>query len=169
MHFSSACFLSVLVETLVLLGTLALEEIQTYNIQWGPVNNTSSRRPPFSSAKSPRCTLFFLTKKEYPSACPSPPTFLLRSYFLEYVCVIFFFLNIWWHMPLFLIYYFYRLIMTRVHFTYSNFCFGAAWWSGRDVVWRLVCFGSALSWLWLGLKSAEDLSHSPHGYRQCGH
>ncbi len=78
-------------------------------------------------------------------------------------------LNIWWHMPLFLIYYFHRLILTRVHFLHTVILLGAAWWSGRDVVWRLVCFGSALTWLWLGLKSAEDLRHSPHGDRQCGH
>ncbi len=54
-------------------------------------------------------------------------------------------INIWWHMPLFFIYYFHRLILTLIRFTYSNFCLGAAWWSGRDVVWRLVFFGSALS------------------------
>ncbi len=29
------------------------------------------------------------------------------------------------------------------------------------VIWRLACFGAALTWLWLGLKSAEELSHSP--------
>ena len=37
---------------------------------------------------------------------------------------------------------------------------GVAWWCGREVVWRLACFGAALT-LWLGIKSAEELSHSP--------
>jgi hypothetical protein len=41
--------------------------------------------------------------------------------------------NIWWHMPLFLIYYFHRLILTRVHFTYSNFAWGLH--GGVDVMW----------------------------------
>ncbi len=33
-------------------------------------------------------------------------------------------LNIWWHMPLFLISYINRLILTRAHLTYSNFAWG---------------------------------------------
>jgi hypothetical protein len=42
-------------------------------------------------------------------------------------------LNIWWLMPLFLIYYFHRLILTRVHFTYSNIAWGLH--GGVDVMW----------------------------------
>ncbi len=52
-------------------------------------------------------------------------------------------------MPLFFIYYF------------TVFCLGVPWWCGRAVIWRLACFGAALTWLWLGLKSEEELSHSP--------
>jgi hypothetical protein len=63
-------------------------------------------------------------------------------------------------MPLFL-FYISQIGIETSTFIYSNFCLGVAWWCGRDVVWRLVCFGSALTWLWLGLKSAEELSHSP--------
>jgi hypothetical protein len=44
-----------------------------------------------------------------------------------------YFSNIWWQMPLFLIYYFHRLILTRVHFTYSNFAWGLH--GGVDVMW----------------------------------
>ena len=44
-----------------------------------------------------------------------------------------FFKYIWCHMPLFLIYYFHRLILTRVHFTYSNFAWGLH--GGVDVMW----------------------------------
>ncbi len=36
-------------------------------------------------------------------------------------------------------------------------------WRGREVVWRLVCFRSALTSLWLGLKSAVKLYHFPMG------
>ncbi len=55
----------------------------------------------------------------------------------------------------------YRLVLRREHFIYSNFVWGGR--GGVDVSgpWRLVCFGAALTWLWLGLKSAEELSHSP--------
>ncbi len=76
--------------------------------------------------------------------------------------------NIWWHMPFFLIYYFTGWYWHE-YILHTVILLGAAWWSGRDVVWRLVCFGSTLAWLRLGLKSAEDLSHSPHGDRQCEH
>jgi hypothetical protein len=51
--------------------------------------------------------------------------------------------------------------MRRVHFTYSSF----AWrlHGDVDVRWSEGLFVLELHWrdLWLGLKSAEDLSHSP--------
>ncbi len=65
---------------------------------------------------------------------------------------------------LFIYFYFADLVLRRVHSTYSSvFCLGVAWWCGREVVWRLVCFGSALRRLWFGFKSAEDCAT-----RQCG-
>ncbi len=45
-------------------------------------------------------------------------------------------------------------------FCIQYFCLEDAWWWGRKVVWRLVWFGATLTWLWLGLKSAEDLTHT---------
>ncbi len=64
------------------------------------------------------------------------------------------FFKYWWPMPLFL--FIFRLVLRRVHFTYSILL--------RGVVCRLACFGSALTWLWLGLKSAGKLGHpSPMG------
>jgi hypothetical protein len=36
-------------------------------------------------------------------------------------------------MPLFFIYYFHRLLLTRVHFTYNNFAWGLH--GGVDVMW----------------------------------
>ncbi len=39
---------------------------------------------------------------------------------------------------------FHRLVLRRVHFIYRNFACGVAWWCGREVVWRLVCFGAAM-------------------------
>ncbi len=60
---------------------------------------------------------------------------------------------------------FHRFVMIRVHFAYSSF----AWRLHGDVdvrwsAWRLVWFGAALTWLWLGLKSAEDFEpYSPMG------
>ncbi len=45
-------------------------------------------------------------------------------------------------MPLFFIYYFHRLILTRVHFTYSNFALGLH--GGVDVMW---CGGSFVFWI----------------------
>jgi hypothetical protein len=59
---------------------------------------------------------------------------------------------------------FHRLVLRRVNFIlYIVFCLGVAWWCGRELVWKLACFGSALTWLWLGLKSAGELCHSPLG------
>ncbi len=40
-------------------------------------------------------------------------------------------------MPLFLIYYFHRLTLTRVHFKYSNFAWGLH--GGVDVMWMEAC------------------------------
>jgi hypothetical protein len=48
-------------------------------------------------------------------------------------------------MPLFLILLFSQADIDTSTFYIQQFCLGAAWWSGRDVVWRLVCFGSALT------------------------
>jgi hypothetical protein len=69
-------------------------------------------------------------------------------------------LNIWWPMPRFLIFISQIGIETST-FLYSNFCLRVAWWCRREVVWRLDCLGAALTWLWLGLKSTEELSLSP--------
>ncbi len=54
-----------------------------------------------------------------------------------------------------------RLVLRRVGFTYSNFSWGLH--GGVDVKWSrgLLVFGARLTWLWLGLKSVEDLSHYP--------
>jgi len=62
---------------------------------------------------------------------------------------------------LFLVFLFHRLILRRVHFTCSNFAWGLH--GGADVKWSggLLVLGAALTWLWLGLKSVEDLSHYP--------
>ncbi len=58
--------------------------------------------------------------------------------------------NIWWLLLIFLVFYF-----TDWHW---DECLGVAWWCWREVVWRLACFGAIL---WLGLKSAQELCHSP--------
>jgi hypothetical protein len=52
---------------------------------------------------------------------------------------------------------FHRFVMRRVHFTHSNF----AWGLHCEMVWRLACFGAALTWLWLGFCAicAEELCH----------
>ncbi len=63
--------------------------------------------------------------------------------------------NIWWPMPVFLI------GIESSTFYIQGFCLGVAWWCGREVVWRLACFGDALTWLCLGLKSPEELIYSP--------
>ncbi len=57
---------------------------------------------------------------------------------------------------------FHRLVMKRVHLTYSILLGGclAVWtWGGLEPC----LFKSALTCLWLGLKSAGDLCHSPMG------
>jgi hypothetical protein len=75
----------------------------------------------------------------------------------------FFFLNIWLPMPLFLNCYF-TVILRRVRL-HTVILHG-------DVVSRLLCFGAALTWLWLVLKSPEEWSHSTQWrstLRQCGH
>ncbi len=60
-------------------------------------------------------------------------------------------------MPLFLVYYFTDWYWD---FLPTVFCLGVAWWC---VKWSggLIVLGAALTWLWLGLKSLEDLSHCP--------
>jgi hypothetical protein len=60
-----------------------------------------------------------------------------------------------------------RFVMIRVHLHTLILLRGCmVVWMWSTVVWRLACFGSALSWLWLGLKSGEDLCHSPN-MRKC--
>jgi hypothetical protein len=54
---------------------------------------------------------------------------------------------------------FHRLVLRRVHFTYSNFVWGLH--GGVDVKWSrgLLVFGAVVTYLCLWLKSIEDLRH----------
>ncbi len=93
------------------------------------------------------------SKSWYLKKCPKP-CWPLRSKesWIKYTPQIFF--NIWWPMPLFWIFFISQICNEIRTFYIQLFCLGIAWLCGPEVVWRLACFGAAVTCLWLGLKSA---------------